>query len=101
MLLGPFTQQQCRETIRLGKNSWWRTASEGLPYRREEKAPGSEGGRYIAKRQAEASVTKPQDRRTGETVLKVGHYKSERPDLWDREAAVQPSVELAITSRLF
>jgi hypothetical protein len=66
-----------------------------------QKAPGSESGRHIAKTQAEACVTKPQDRRTRETNLKVGHYKSERPQLWDREAAVRPSVELAITSRLF
>jgi hypothetical protein len=65
--LCPFTQQQCREAIRLGKNSWWRTASQGRPYRREEKAPGSESGRHIAKTQAEACVTKPQDRRTRET----------------------------------
>ena len=100
MLLCHFTQQQRRETIRLGENSCWRTASEGLPYRREEKAPGSEGGRYIATRQAEACVTKPQDRRTRETDLKVDHCKSEWPHLWDREAAAQPPVELAITSRL-
>jgi hypothetical protein len=68
---------------------------------KRRKSAGSESGRHIAKRQAEACVTKPQDRRTRETDLKVGHYKSERPHLWDREAAVQPSVELAITARLF
>ena len=69
--------------------------------KRRKSAPGSEGGRYIARRQAEACVTKPQDRRTRETDLKVGYYKATGPHLWHREAAVQASVELAITSRLF
>jgi len=65
-VLCPFTQQQYREAICLGKNSCWRTASEGRPHRREEKAPASKSGRHIAKTQAEACVTKPQDRRNPE-----------------------------------
>jgi hypothetical protein len=65
-VLCPFTQQQYREAIGLGKNSWWRTASAGRPYRREEKAPASKSGRHIANTQAEACVTKPQDRRNPE-----------------------------------
>jgi hypothetical protein len=42
----PLTYQQCRDAIRLGKNSGRGTASEARPYRRAEKTPGSKSARH-------------------------------------------------------
>jgi len=86
--------------------AWARIRGGGRPQRavpteEKKKRPLRKAAAILRRHRLKPVLPNPKTGETRETDLKVGHYKSERPQLWDREAAVQLSVELAITSRLF
>ena len=86
--------------------AWARIRSGGRPQKpvpaeEKKKRPVRKAAAILRRQGLKPVLPNPKTGEPRETDLKVGHHKSERPQLWDREAAVQPSVELAITSRLF